>query len=225
MHYSWDFAQQLNYPYEAHQVGPIYFKSPRIAQLFGVCCEALPQQINYLIDESDFPGKGADTVISLLDHYFEHYGLNEHHALLAADNCVGQNKNNALLQYLLYRILTGKHKSITLSFMLVEHTKFAPDGYFGLIKKNYRRSNVYTYGDVEQTINQSTTKNFNVCQSFSNTQGKPQIIFRKWTSWLKKHFNNLPSITNYQHFLCLVKTNVGLLHKRILMQIKKFLTL
>jgi len=27
-HYSWDFAQQLHYPYENQQVGPIYFKTP-----------------------------------------------------------------------------------------------------------------------------------------------------------------------------------------------------
>ena len=124
MHYSWDFAQQLHIPYEDHQVGPIYFKSPRIVQLFGICCEALPQQVNYLIDEADFPGKGADVVISLIDHYFEHYGLKENHMLLTADNCVGQNKNNAIIQYLMYRVMTGQHKSITLSFMLVGHTKF-----------------------------------------------------------------------------------------------------
>lgn len=71
MHYSWDFAQQLQFPYEDHQVGPIYFKSPRTAQLFGICCEAIPRQVNYLIDEADLPGKGADTVISLLDHFFD----------------------------------------------------------------------------------------------------------------------------------------------------------
>jgi len=50
MHYSWDFAQQLHYPYEDQQVGPIYFKTPRRAQLFGVCCEGIPRQVNYLIN-------------------------------------------------------------------------------------------------------------------------------------------------------------------------------
>ena len=79
MHYSWDFAQQVHYPYEDHQVGPIYFKTPRTAQLFGICCEALPRQVNYLIDEADFPSKGADTVISMLHHFFTCYGLGERH--------------------------------------------------------------------------------------------------------------------------------------------------
>jgi hypothetical protein len=200
MHYSWDFAQQLHIPYEDHQVGPIYFKSPRIAQLFGICCEALPQQVNYLIDEADFPGKGADVVISLLDHYFEHYGLKESHVLLTADNCVGQNKNNAVIQYLMYRVMTGQHKSITLSFMLVGHTKFSPDAYFGLIKKKYRRSKVYTYDHLVDVIDSSTTGNFNVTQTYRNNDGREKFHFRKWSSWLGKIFKELSGITNYQHF-------------------------
>jgi len=32
MHYSWDFAQQLHYPYEDQQVGPIYFKTPSLSR-------------------------------------------------------------------------------------------------------------------------------------------------------------------------------------------------
>ena len=143
-HYSWDFAQQLHYPFEDQQVGPIFFKTPRRAQLFGVCSEGIPRQYNYLIDEERFPGKNANTVISLLDHFFTNYGLGEKWVHLTADNCVGQNKNNALLQYMIYRVLTGLHDKITLSFLIVGHTKFSPDGYFGLIKRHYRRSQVYT---------------------------------------------------------------------------------
>ena len=82
MHYSWDFAQQINCPYENQQVGSIYFKVPRRAQLFGVCCEGIPKQVNYLIDEADFIEKNANTVISLIDHYFEKHGLGEKHAYL-----------------------------------------------------------------------------------------------------------------------------------------------
>ncbi len=63
--YSWDFAQQLHDPFEDQQVGPIFFKTPRRAQLFGICHEGIPRQYNYLIDEEDFLGKNANTVISL----------------------------------------------------------------------------------------------------------------------------------------------------------------
>lgn len=100
MHYSWDFAQQLYYPYEDQQVGPIYFKTPRKSQLFGVCCEAVPFQLNYLIDEANFLGKNANMVISLLDHFFFTHSLGESTAYLTADNCVSQNKNNPMIHYL-----------------------------------------------------------------------------------------------------------------------------
>ena len=200
MHYSWDFAQQLHYPYEDHQVSPIYFKTPRVAQLFGVCCEALPRQVNYLIDEADFPGKGADTVISILDHFFANYGLGEQHLLLTADNCVGQNKNNALLNYLLYRTIRRSHRQIDWSFMLVGHTKFSPDAYFGLLKKKYRLSKIYTFEQIVDVINSSTVKECNVCHPYRNDDGSASFKYRAWSKWLEKYFRKLPGISFYQHF-------------------------
>ena len=200
MHYSWDFAQQMHYPYEDHQVGPIYFKTPRIAQLFGVCCETLPRQVNYLIDEADFPGKGADTVISMLHHFFACYGLGERHLQLTADNCTGQNKNNAVLHYLLYRTIIGLHDKIDWSFMLVGHTKFSPDAYFGLLKKKYRRSSTYTYRQLIDIINTSTVKECNVCHPYRDDDGIASFRYRTWSKWLEKYFHNLPGITGYHHF-------------------------
>jgi predicted transcriptional regulator len=143
-HYSWDFAQQLHYPFEDQQVGPIFFKTPKKAQLFGICCEGIPRQYNYLIDEDDFYEKNANTVISLLDHFFTNYSLGEKWVHLTADNCVGQNKNNAVIQYLMYRVFAGLHDKIELSFLVVGHTKFSPDAFFGLIKRLYRRAQIYT---------------------------------------------------------------------------------
>jgi hypothetical protein len=201
MHYSWDFAQQLQYPFEDQQTGPIYFKIPRRAQLFGVCCEGIPRQVNYLIDEADFIEKNANTVISLLDHFFSHHGLGEKVAYLTADNCVGQNKNNAMLQYLTYRVLAGLHTRIELSFLIVGHTKFSPDGYFGLIKHRYRRSKVYTYKQLGEVIETSSKNGHNVCQPYRNRlTNKPEIVYRDWVSWLAQYFKPIPNITNYQHF-------------------------
>lgn len=199
-HYSWDFAQQFYYPYEDQQVGPIYFKTPRKAQLFGVCCEGIPRQTNYLIDEADFLEKDANTVISLLDHFFAYHGIGEKYACLTADNCVGQNKNNAVLHYLIYRTIAGLHDNIELSFMLVGHTKFVPDGYFGLIRRIYRRSRVYTYEDLKQTILDSSNNGQNDCQTFIQGDRKTPIIYRDWSPWLLKFFKKLPDITMYRHF-------------------------
>ena len=98
-HYSFDMAQQVHYPSNPLQPGPIYFLTPRKCALFGVCCEAIPRQVNYLIDEASDTGKGSNTIISLLHHFFKVHGLGEREVHLHADNCIGQNKNNMMLQY------------------------------------------------------------------------------------------------------------------------------
>ena len=78
-HYSFDFAQQVHYPADPQQPGPIYFKTPRKCHIFGVVAEALPAQVNYLADEGVSCGKGANVVISYLHHFLEKnqesYGL------------------------------------------------------------------------------------------------------------------------------------------------------
>ena len=122
VHYSFDFAQkvsvfalslihahvpqlnksfpQVHYPRNSLQPSPIYLLTPRTAALFGICCEAIPRQVKYIIDEVSDTGKGANTVVSMLDYYFDHHGLGERTATLHADNCCGQNKNNTMMQYL-----------------------------------------------------------------------------------------------------------------------------
>ena len=71
----------------------------------------------------------------MLHYFFQVHGLGEKDVHLHADNCGGQNKNNIMVGYLLWRVLTGLHNNITLSFMIVGHTKFSPDWCFGLLKK------------------------------------------------------------------------------------------
>ena len=130
-------AQQVFYPNDPQQLGPMYFLTPQKCAIFGVCCEAIPCQVNYLIDEAVDMGKGANAVVSMLHHFFEVHGLGEKnvHLHLHADNCGGQNKNNIMVGYRLWRMLTGLHENITLSFVIADHTKFSPDWCFGLLKK------------------------------------------------------------------------------------------
>ena len=61
--------------------------------------------MNYLIDEDNSIGPngththGPNSVISMLDHYFDNHGLKEKECHLHCDNCVGQNKNNYVVGY------------------------------------------------------------------------------------------------------------------------------
>ena len=148
MHYSFDYVQQVHYPFNAQQPSPIFFKNARKCGIFGVSCEATSTQVNYLMDEADDIGKGANATISLPHHYLQTHGLKEKHLRLHADNCVGQNKNNMVVQYLVWRVIAGLNETVELSFMLVRHTKFAPDRFFGLFKRLYRVSLVDTMTDM-----------------------------------------------------------------------------
>ena len=128
--------------------------SHRGSVLFGVCCESIPWQMTYLIDESVDMGKGSNAIVSMLHHFFENHGLGEERVHLHADNCGGQNKNAIMVQYLLWRVMTGQHKEITLSFMIPGHTKFSPDWCFGLLKIKYRRTEVGGLADLFGVVNE-----------------------------------------------------------------------
>ena len=80
-------------------LAPSILKLPANAG-FSVLCEAIPRQVNYLIDKASCVGKGANSTISMVHHYFSHHGLGETRVHLHADNCSGQNKNNFFLWYL-----------------------------------------------------------------------------------------------------------------------------
>ena len=58
VHYSFDYAQQVHYSSDPLQPGLMYFLCPRKCGIFGVCCEAVPQQVNFLIDEAHSCSKG-----------------------------------------------------------------------------------------------------------------------------------------------------------------------
>ena len=162
MHYSFDFAQQVHYPSDPLQPGPIYFLTPRKCGIFCVCCEGVPQQVNYLIDEGMATSKGSDAVISYLHHFLGTYGLGEESVTLHCDNCSGQNKNRYMLFYFIWRTMRGLHRNINLNSMVVGHTKFAPDWCFGLLKQKYRRTSVSCLDDIVQLTNNSTTTGVNL---------------------------------------------------------------
>jgi hypothetical protein len=196
-HYSFDMAQQVFYPNDPLQPGPMYFLTPRKCAIFGVCCEAIPRQINYLIDEAVDMGKGSNAIVSMLHHFFTHHGLGEEIVHLHADNCGGQNKNAIMVQYLLWRVMTGQHKQITLSFMIPGHTKFSPDWCFGLLKKRYRRTKVGGLTDLIGVVNESAT--VNVAQPTGLEDGSVVVTTYDWQEYFKTFCTKVTGIKKLHH--------------------------
>lgn len=199
-HYSFDFAQQVFYPNDPLQPGPIYFLVPRKCAIFGVCCEGIPKQVNFLVDEGSSVSKGSNSVISYLDYFFVKYGLGEISVHLHADNCSGQNKNRFMLWYLCWRTLHRMHTAIGMHFLITGHTKFAPDWCFGLLKQRYRRTPVSCLADLEAVVRDSTVVGANVPQLVGTEDGRQIVPTMDWQKFLGPYFRPMPAIKSYQHF-------------------------
>ena len=111
---------------------------------------------------------------------------------LHADNCTAQNKNNATVQYLLWRVMTEKNDSIELSFTLVGHTKYSPDRFFGLIKKVYRHSSVSSLSELVGVVERSTIQQQNIAQLIDPTTGD-KVKFRRWSAHLSRFSAQYPT--------------------------------
>ena len=105
----------------------------------------------------------------MLHHFFEVHGIGETDVHLHADNCVGQNKNNTMLHYLLWRVMVDLRHSITLSFLVVGHTKFSPNWCFGLLKQRFRCTKVGCLDDIVGVVN--TSAKVNVAQLVGDPGG------------------------------------------------------
>ena len=102
------------------------------------------------------------------------------------------------MQYLAWRVLTGLHRKVTMSFMLVGHTKFAPDWCFGLFKQRYRRTFVSSLKDVAEVVNASA--DVNVAQLVGTQSGEPVVTKYDWATFLGQHFKNVPHLKTFHHF-------------------------
>ena len=78
-------------PHSPQQVVPIYFITPRKCHLFGICSESLPKEVNFLTDEAELTGKGANETVSYPHHYFNSDNCNDLN--LHCNNCRGQNQH------------------------------------------------------------------------------------------------------------------------------------
>jgi hypothetical protein len=145
-----------------------------------------------LIEEACDTGKGANNIISKLHYFFEHYGLGEEKVYLHADNCTGQNKNNTMIQYLTWRVLCGLHKDITLSFLVVGHTKFSPDWCFGLFKKRFRKTKVGSLADIARVVEESAK--VNTAQLCGTEDGQVIVSTYDWKTDFSTKFRTVPHI-------------------------------
>ena len=136
----------------------------------------------------------------MLHHFLNHHGFGETNLHLHADNCSGQNKNRFMMQYLMWRVLVGLNHEIKISFLLVGHTKFAPDWCFGLFKRLFRRTKVGSLDDVAAVVEQSATVNHP--QLVGTHDGTVIVPFYNWSEFFDPYMvqTALKGISQMHHF-------------------------
>ncbi len=95
----------------------------------------------------------------------------EQHLKVTCDNCTAQNKNNLSLFFWSWLTMIGMYKIIEVSFMILGHTKFLPNGYFGNIKALFWKTWINIVDDVEQVIKKSTKNSSNHAIRYNKGSG------------------------------------------------------
>jgi hypothetical protein len=195
-HYTFDFMQSLAVPQFADQTKEMYYFSLRNIHVFSIRDDGAHMQYNYLYDEGD-GSKGANYVLSLLFHFLQHR-THETAAIvmhLHADNCSGQNKNNVVMQFFVLLVSLGLLTHVEMKFLIKGHTHCSVDGGHGMIKKAWRKHDVFT-------LEQAAT----VVEATSPTAGIHRAIivhagdFFDWEGLLSTYFCKLPKILSFQQF-------------------------
>jgi len=100
----------------------------------------------------------------------------------------------------MWRVLTGLHEEIKISFLPVGHTKFAPDWCFGLFKRQYRLTKIGSLDDIVTCVNQSASPN--VAQLVGGQDGSTIVHMYDWSTFFDEHTikTALKGITKMHHF-------------------------
>lgn len=104
------------------------------------------------------------------------------------------------MQYLMWHVLVGLNVEIKMSFLLVGHTKFAPDWCFGLFKRLFRKTKVGCLDDIAAVVEQSAT--INHPQLVGTHDGTILVPFYNWSEFFDSHMAQtaLKGISQMHHF-------------------------
>lgn len=192
-HVTFDFAQDLGLPQLSNQPQELYFTSQRSIRLFSVRDDGARIQYNFLYDEGD-GGKGGNYVGSMLILFLLDLKrqFHIHRVLLNADNCCAQNKNNIVLWMLELLVMMGIFEHIELKFLVKGHTHCSVDGGHGVIKKAWRKQDVFSIHQAKKVIEE--------CASTQRAIILSPNEFFEWSSLLSLYFRKLPGISVQQEF-------------------------
>ena len=116
------------------------------------------------------------------------------------DNCSGQNKNRMVLRLALYLVERDFFKTVRFEFLVRGHTKNPADRKFNILKKDYRKANVYTMESLVEVLN----KNDEVtCIKVTPDD------FADWDELLDKFYRSMPTGETHKNHRFIVSKDTG----------------
>ena len=100
----------------------------------------------------------------------------------------------------MWHVLVSLHKEITISFLMVGHTKFSPDCCFGLFKQMYRKTKAGNIHDIVDVVKQSARVKHP--QLIGDYDATIHVKSHDWSTFFDNHFiqTSLKCISKIQHF-------------------------
>ena len=109
---------------------------------------------------------------------------------MQAGNCSSQNKSRSAIAYFAGCMLVGLSDELSLSYMLVGHTRCTVDGNFGLPKKSFRSNEVDSIADCVKMTDNSCGANEALHFSWS---------WQEWDAIPARFLSPVKGIATYQH--------------------------
>lgn len=181
------FDYQQNMPLPKSPAGEVFYKRQLWVFNFGISSGKNDLHHFYSYDES-VGRKSSNEPISFLSHYIENIISPDVKILyIFSDNCVSQNKNYGLLEYLYYLVESGRFEKIVHRYPEPGHSFMPCDRAFGLIEKNLRKAErISLPSDYHRIINETSKK-------FTSVPVAREMI-NNWVDCLKSFFPNAPKV-------------------------------
>ena len=198
-----DYAQNMYLPnFASEQPGEVYYYSPLNVYPFGIVDAAVePSHLTALIYFEGDGKKGGNNVASMLWFELQRKGLiagaSAKELNIVMDNCAGQNKNRMVLRLLHYLVKRKVCKIARAIFLIKGHTKNDCDRLFNLLKKEYRKENIYTPNQLMDHANRH--------DDVTAIKFEPDD-FKDWDA-LQHKYMTVPSPVNVNHIFTVSDTD------------------
>ena len=174
------------------QPGMTYYQHKVSHDLFGIVDHRDDSNYVSVFDERVGP-KNTDHTVSLLSYYLFHSGLVPEWVkcvCIFLDNATSTNKNRYRIGWAIELVQQSRLDHVRLPFMVVGHTKFAPDRLFSRISNSYNSSDVFNIGEIVA-----------IAEQYATATEEDGMRILKWRQELDKKYTELDGIRKYHDFV------------------------